>query len=488
MQSTIFLHTEAPIFTFPTPAASGMLVYTVADRTGAVIVQGQVDVKENQTTLQLSALPEEYYILTVMDHTTANAPTRTIPFTVIISPALPTDDMFGVSSHFSGNNPLTGTQEFVAMGASQAREDALWAQVETVKGQYNFAAIDKYMSALVQSGLNPLLIIDYNNPLYDDGQTPHDEAGFAAYASYAQALVNHYGSQLQAIEVYNEYNGKFSTGPGARDAANYAQMLKATYQAVKSARTDVSIVVGATFGIDLDWFKDLFKAGALAFTDVISVHPYSILSVDTPEFRGIAKHLQELQDLIKEHNNGETKPIWITELGWSDVFNITNEFEQAHYLVRSIVLSLSVGIQKYFWYDFINDGTNGLELEQNFGLIRMPNEANQHEYYTPKPAYTAFAVLIRLLAGRSFLGRESAESDVYHMCFSDNLHILWSTPLNKKIVLASDGPITSISITGKKQILQPTGGKVTIHLTSEPVYVLTETEKFTMRLLEIESE
>jgi hypothetical protein len=68
--------------------------------------------------------------------------------------------------------------------------------------------------------------------------------------------------------------------------------------------------------------------------------------------------------------------------------------------------------------------------------------------------------------------------------FSGNLHILWSTPLNQKIELDSDGPITSISITGKKQPLQPTGGKVTIHLTPEPIYILTAAENLTMRPLE----
>ena len=483
MQSTIFLNTEPPIFTIQTPTSNGTLSYTVADRAGTMIVQGQVDVKSSQTILPLQKLPEEYYVLTVIDHTSAGAVARTIPFTVISSTALPADGIFGVSAHFSGNNPLNATRELVAMGASLVRDDALWADVETIKGAYNFDPIDKYMSALLQSGLSPLLIIDYNNHFYDDGLTPHDEVGFIAYANYAQALVSHYGSQLKAVEVYNEYNGKFSTGPGAHNPANYAKMLSAAYQAIKSIRPDVTVVVGATFGIDLDWFKGLFTAGALAYTDAISVHPYSILSidVDTPELRGLTKNLQALQDLIKEHNNGQTKPIWITELGWSDVFNIVHESEQARYLVRSIVLSLAVGVQKYFWYDFINDGTNNCELEQNFGLIRMPDKDG---YYTPKPAYTAFAVLIRMLAGRSCLGREHAAFDVYHVRFSGNLHILWSTPLNQKIELNSDGPITSISITGKKQLLQPTGGKVTLHLTPEPIYILTEAENLTMRPLE----
>lgn len=481
MQCTIFLNTEVPTFKIPTLASTGTISYTVNDHTGATIGQGQLDVKSSQTELSLPELPTDYYTLTILDHTSANAPGQTISFTVISPFSPPRDDTYGVSTHFSSVNPLDATQQLALMGASQVREDALWADVETTKGVYDFGPIDRFMRAFQQSGLSPLLIIDYNNPLYDDGLTPHDEVGFTAYANYAKALVNHYGQQLKAVEIYNEYNGKFSTGPGAHSPANYAQMLRAAYQAIKSIRPDVTVVVGATFGIDLDWFKALFDAGALAYTDVISVHPYSIVSVDTPELRGLANDLQALQNLITASNHGQMKPIWLTELGWSDVLNITNEFEQAHYLVRSIMLSLSVGIQKYFWYDYINDGTNQLELEQNFGLLRLPGLAG---YYTPKPSYTSFAVLIRLLAGRSFVAKEAAEFDVYHMRFSGNLHVLWSTPLHQKIALASASPVTAISFTGKQQTLQPVNGEIVMYITSEPVYILTATENIALRALE----
>ncbi len=474
MQNTIFLTTESPTFTIQTPASNGTIAYTVANRTGTTIVQGQITVKSEQTILPLQSLPDDYYVLTVIDHTSLDAHTQTIPFTIVAPFSPPKDGTFGVSAHLSGHDPLDVAPALVIMGTSMVRDDATWAKIETIKGTYNFEPIDTYMRVYQQSNVSPLLILAYNNPFYDEGLTPHDNIGFSAFAKYAQALVSHYGPQLKAVEVYNEYNGKFSNGPCARDAACYAQMLRATYQAIKSVRPDVTVVVGATFTIDLDWFEDLFAAGALAYTDAISVHPYSLLTIDTdtPELRGITKQLESLQDQIKANNHGQPKPIWITELGWSNLLNITDENEQAHYLVRSIALSLSVGVQKFFWYDFLNDGTNTLDLEQNFGLLRRPDAAG---YYTPKPAYTAYAVLIRTLAGRTFIGRQREEFDVYHMRFSDNLHIIWSTPLHQKIELATNSPLTAISISGKKQTLKPTAGKVTIHLTSEPVYILTAT-------------
>ncbi len=94
---------------------------------------------------------------------------------------------------------------------------------ETTAGIYNFAQVDPFMQVFSQNKLAPLLILDYNNPFYDNNQTPYDEVGFTAFANYARALVSYYGPELKAVEVYNEYNGTFSNGP-------YAATLYAMYR------------------------------------------------------------------------------------------------------------------------------------------------------------------------------------------------------------------------------------------------------------------
>jgi hypothetical protein len=465
----IFLDTESPIFTIPTIANDGTIIYTVTDYSGATVLQGQVAVTSKQTILSLPHLLDNYYELKVTDHTTAASTTWTLPFTVVAPFSPPANTPFGVSAHFSMHDPLDVAPLIATLGAGRVRDDATWAKIETKKGTYSFASTDPYMQVLRQNALNPLLILDYNNAFYDNGQTPYDEVGFTAFANYARALVSHYGAELQAVEVYNEYNGTFSNGPCARNASCYAQLLRYTYQAIKSVRPDITVIAGATFGIDLGWFKELFAAGGLSYADAISIHPYSILFIDPPEVRRIAENIQDLQSLIQANYHGEAKPIWITEIGWSTALDLTTEAEQAHYLVRSMALSLSVGVQKIFWYDFLNDGTEFINEQHNFGLLRRPDAIG---YYTPKPAYTAYAVLMRALAGRKFIGREPAEAGIYHMHFSDNLHLLWSTPLHQHIEFYADSPITCISITGKKQTLRPEGGKIVLDLSAEPVYIL----------------
>ncbi len=57
------------------------------------------------------------------------------------------------------------------------------------------------------------------------------------------------------------------------------------------------------------------------------------------------------------------------------------------------------------------------------------------------------------------------------MRFSDDLHVLWATPLDQSIVFATTGPVIATGITGRKQALRPTAGQLTLKLSAEPMYI-----------------
>jgi Glycosyl hydrolase catalytic core len=466
--STIFLDTTSPTFTLTTAGSSGTIAYTVTDLSGNTITKGQSAVSGNQVDLILPRQQDGYYVLQITDHTTGSPVNQSIPFAVIAPFAQEMISPFGVSVHFTGGNNPGLAQLIATMGAGSVRDDAPWAMVERSPGSYSFNNFDSFMPVLQQNNIDPLLILDYNNRFYDNNQTPYDNAGLTAFANYARALVAHYGPQLKAVEVYNEYNGTLSTGPCARQPSCYAQMLRYTYQAIKSLRPDVTVVGGALFSADLNWFNELFQAGGLAYMDVISDHPYATLYITSPELQGLGEEMGELQDLVKRYNNGHAKPIWITEIGWPTSLLHVSEHSQANYLVRSAVISLAAGVQKIFWYDFLNDGTSDSQMEQNFGLLRRPDAGGR---YTPKPAFVAYAVLIRELAHRWFTGSEGVAPGIYDMRFSGDLRILWSTPVNQSVVLSTSSPVTAISMTGKSQTLTPSGGRIILNLSAEPLYI-----------------
>ena len=480
VQSTIFLDTSAPTFPLSTNGTNGSISYSVTSSSGTTITRGQVAVTGNLTILTLPQLPDDYYVLQVTDDT-GNTPTSlNIPFTVL-SPFVPqADSPLGIGVHFTGGNNPGLSQLITTMGATAVRDDASWNMIERSPGNYSFNNFDPYMQTLQQNNLSPLLILDYSDRFYDNNKTPYDNTGLRAFARYAQALVTHYGPQLKAVEVYNEYNGTLSNGPCAHNASCYVNLLRYAYQAIKAVRPDITVIGGAAFMDDTHWFKQVFAAGGLAYMDAVSDHPYTTLYVTSPEVQGLEDGMQDLQALIKQYNHGQAKPIWLTELGWTTSTLHVSEQTQANYVVRGTVLSLAAGVQKIFWYDLLNDGDSSSTVQQNFGLL---NRLDAEGLYTPKPAYAAYAVLARELAGRAFLDRESVAPGIYDMHFSGGLRVLWSTPIPQSVALTTNHPITLISLTGHVQTLQPVDGKIVLHLSAGPIYIQGNVASITWHFL-----
>ena len=468
LPSTIFPDNGSAAFIITTVGSSGTIAYTVTDFSGATTGSGQASVTSGHVALTLPREPEGYYVLHIVDHTGSSSATQSIPFAILTPFTLSADSPFGVGVHFTGCNNPQLAQFIAAMGAAMVRDDASWATIEKTPGQYSFTAFDRYMQVLQQNNVDPLLILDYNNRFYDNNQTPYDTSGLTAFANYARAVVAHYGPQLKAVEVYNEYNGLLSTGPCARKPSCYAQMLQLTYQAIKSVRPDVTVVGGALFSADLSWFSQLFQDGALHSMDAVSDHPYTAFTITSPELAQIRQQMAKLEALIRQFNGGQSKPMWITELGWPTSFLHVNERVQADYLVRSAVLTLAAGVQKFFWYDLLNDGTDFSKAEQNFGLLYRPDATGR---YTPKPSYMAYAVLARQLSNQHFIGSGSEGWGIYDEYFTNNVHVLWSILGSRDITVSTTTPVTVTSMTGSVRTYTPSHGQVNLKLSGDPVYL-----------------
>ncbi|GCE22647.1 glycosyl hydrolase [Dictyobacter kobayashii] len=373
---------------------------------------------------------------------------------------------FGIQLHFEYNNPNLASW-LPGMGIKQVRADIRWEIVEQSKGQYNFSIYDPWLASAQKNALTLLITLDYTNPLYDHGQTPYDVEGYQAFANYACAVLKHYGKQITALEVYNEYNSKFSVGPCQRSALCYSKLLQYTYQAVKAMRPDVIVVGGAVSELSLDWFEQLFKAGGLKYADVISDHPYTNAQTAPPESGPLDQQMVSLQQLIQRYNIGWSKPIWISELGWPTCITHVDEHTQADYLVRSAILALAGGVQKFFWYELLDDGIDA-NPENHFGVLRFP-DVNGH--YAPKPAYTAFAVLVQEINGRSFIKSEKLAANLYSELFSNNLRVLWSPTGPRTITITTSTPLTIITIDGSSHTYTPTQNHIVLTLNADPIYL-----------------
>jgi hypothetical protein len=280
------------------------------------------------------------------------------------------------------------------VGARWVRLNANWADAEPSKGRYSswwLAHYDRAV-ALARSAGARIVMLSYQSPSWASGSSnretpPRDPADFARFMGF---LANRYAGQVEAYEVWNEENiDRFwSTGPSA---AQYTQLLKASYNAIKAADAGAKVVFGGTSLSDYDFIEAAYAAGAKGHFDVMSVHPYSCHAPNVVHRHGngrIAKDsfaaYREVRALMAARD--DAKPIWFTEFGWSTTSQScgVSESQQADYLVEALrFIEQDPYVEVALWYNFRNNYWNHDEdhIEARYGLMRTD--------FSPKPAYHA---------------------------------------------------------------------------------------------------
>ena len=184
-------------------------------------------------------------------------------------------------------------------------------------------------------------------------------------------------------EVWNEPNIAFFWQPKP-DAAEYFALLSATYQTIKAADPTAKVVLGGLANADSGYLQALYTLGAAPYFDVVSVHLYSYPA------NGIAPVQNALASVraTMNANGDQNKPLWLTEIGWSDAPNAwgaptVSQDEVAAFVTA--VYSAPLPADLIFWYNFRNIFPNSTDVEHNFGLVNAD--------FTPKPAFKAYEAL-----------------------------------------------------------------------------------------------
>jgi hypothetical protein len=140
------------------------------------------------------------------------------------------------------------------------------------------------------------------------------------------------------------------------------------------------------------------EAGAWDSFDVISVHPY--VDPHTPEEGQIEVVGIENVARLAEHYGH--KPIWVTEYGWTtgpcerDPQGLTDEEEQANYLVRGAALLRGAGAERVLWYNLKDH-----PQQPCYGVLH--GGSREEDYESPKPS----AIALRVLTTRSVIAKLS---------------------------------------------------------------------------------
>ncbi len=352
----------------------------------------------------------------------------------------------GVCTHFSqGKGHLSLNLSLIRQaGAVSIRDEAPWRTVEREKGHFSLPPdYDAYVEGAARAGLAPLIILDYGNPYYDAGDKPRSPQARAAFARYAEYLVQRYRDKVKLWEVWNEWDiGIGGTTPGT--AEEYVELLREVYPRIKKLAPEITVFGGAMTpsGVQRGWLEAMLRAGGLKYLDQVSIHTYNYSASGkerTPE--AWAEWMQKVQELLRRYNDGREVPLAITEMGWPTQIDRrgTPPEVAAAYLARMYLLARTLPfVTGIWWYDFQDDGWDYAYNEHNFGLVRPEG--------TPKPAWFALRDVAELVTHADFVERvPTPNADIYVLRFRTQEQELetwaiWSAHLDDAYEITMEHP------------------------------------------------
>ncbi len=314
------------------------------------------------------------------------------------------DDGFllGVGTHAGvGRESAAAIVSALGRGHFDAiRDDLMWSRVERTPGAFRAGAetkqLDRLVEASARAGRQVILILAYGNRQAGARGLVDNAAERAAFLRYVRWAVSRYRGSVRYFEVWNEWNIGLGSGPKPwqpGSAADYVELLRATYPVIKSLAPD-SVVLGAgVAGTDAPWWRAFVRLGGQDYLDGVSLHPY----VHGKGKAGLPERaidwLEEARDILAAGpGRPAVKPFYITEIGWpsSTTPQGVDAATAADYLTRFTVLARarSPWIRGVWWYELIDGGGRPDNNEHNFGLFRRQGQA--------KPTAEAFAEVAAL--------------------------------------------------------------------------------------------
>lgn len=380
------------------------------------------------------------------------------------------DGRYGAVTHYGQHRDFASMPALAIGGVAQFRDEPYWNDVEKTPGVYDWSvARAEFLDQARSSGTRPLLLAGYGNSLYDGGNGPVSAQAVAAYSAYAAEMATEFGDMASGIEIWNEWDlglgGNTNVAP-----EHYVNLLKSASPAVKAVDPDLPVIGPAVANLNTDWLENTFRLGALDYLDGIVLHPYSY----PVSAEALDETLTRIDALVREYNDGESIPLWITEHGWPTGTNAraVDEQTQAANIAKSAVITALHDVERYYVYDLVNDGVDAGDTEQNFGLLHAANDPLGA--YTPKPAFVSYSTAADILAGAHSATRDTSIADLWNVGFETPggaVRALWSTS-PRAISVALQGDVTVTDMYGSSRVVQAgAGADLVVDLRQGPVYL-----------------
>ena len=248
---------------------------------------------------------------------------------------------------------------------------------------------------------------------------------------------------------------------GVPSVDEYLAWLRPTYEAIKEIDPDARLTTGGFGYRPIPYLREMMEKGAGQYFDILNVHYYP----NTPEDMFL-EWVEELRTMVEEY--GVTKPIWITEIGWTTSEGNTSEEDHGNYMSRATVMCLASEVAVTFPHMMNCFGLDPTDDEFNFGLLRVDD--------SPKPAWITYRTTIQQLWGKDFVGDVLGEfGDVRGYLFErgeERTLALWARYGPEEVTLPVDTPLlTLVDAYDKPVFPRIEDEQLKLTLTETPVFV-----------------
>ena len=237
---------------------------------------------------------------------------------------------------FANDAAYADTQLTKMVGArvSLLRQVFDWAQIEPVRGAWDWSSTDRFAGAAARHGIAVMPIL-FNTPDFASSRPagsrlsgtypPKRPAQFAAFAAAAVARYGPGGTfwtenpdvpvkAIRSWQVWNEPNLTAYWRPKPKASA-YAALLRETSAAIRARDRGAEVVSAglpeSRIGVPLQtYLADLLRAGAGRSMDTLAINPYA------PTAAGVVDLLVQSRRTL-DRNGGRGIELRATEVGWS---------------------------------------------------------------------------------------------------------------------------------------------------------------------------
>ncbi|MBC8171334.1 MAG: hypothetical protein H7X77_06665 [Anaerolineae bacterium] len=241
------------------------------------------------------------------------------------------------------------------IGFSWFKMQVRWAEIEAVKGEYDWNVIRFAMRSARAKGLKVMVSVvatpEWAREPGIDLEKNGPPANAQDYVNFVSEMLTRFQGDIHAVEVWNEQNlDREWMSTGGLNGVSYVNLLRQTYQAIKAIDPGVIVISGALSPgggwteddgrvsaiDDFAYMDGMIQSGLLDYADCIGVHHngynigpsvlYNAVEDDpAATYRGPfdnPHHSWSFRSTLEEYNRkiqlaGGTQKLCVTEFGWA---------------------------------------------------------------------------------------------------------------------------------------------------------------------------